>query len=112
MDHVTVHKQSDRMPADLKQDVVPKVIEERIYLAEYNCLFASVQHCEGKFQRLCFTIKSYSKLPFTIRTLHLPDIPGFIDGTATHAQHGHKCKLFGQSQRVRWSETWIDKSFH
>lgn len=89
------------MPADLKQDTVPKVIEERIYLAEYNCLFASVQHHEGEFQRLCFTIKSYSQLFFTSRTLHLPDIPVFIDGTVIHAQYGHKCELFGQSQRVR-----------
>lgn len=42
-------------------------------------------------------------LPVT--SLHLPDIPIFIDGAAAHAQHGHKGKLVRQSQGIRWSET-------
>lgn len=88
------------MPADLNQDGVPQVIEEGIYLAEYNGLFPGAKRGEGKLHRLGFTVESHGQLLFAIRALHLPDIPVFIDGAATHAQHGHKCKLLGQSQRV------------
>lgn len=85
------------MAADLKQDVVPQVIEEGINLAEGNYLNPGVQRGEGKLHRLFFTVKSYSQLLITIHTLQLPDIPVFIDGATTHAQNGHKREHFGQS---------------
>lgn len=85
------------MAADLKMDVVPQVIEEGINLAESNYLIPGVQRGEGKLHRLCFTVKSYSQLLITIRSLQLPDIPVFIDGATSHAQNSHKREQLGKS---------------
>lgn len=97
MDPVAVHKQSDRIPADLQQDVVPEVIEKRIDLAENNGLIPGVQRGESKLHRLGFTVQSYSQLLVPIGSLQLPDVPVFIDSAATHAQHGLKRELLGES---------------
>lgn len=97
MDPVTVHKQSDRIPADLEQDFVPQVIEKGIDLAENNGLIPGVQRGESKLHRLGFTVQPYSQLLVPIGSLQLPDIPVFIDSAATHAQHGHKREHLGQS---------------
>lgn len=97
MDPVTVHKQGDRIPADLEQDFVPQVIEKGIDSAENNGLIPGVQRGERKLHRLGFTVQPYGQLLVPIGGLQLPDIPVFIDSAATHAQHGHKREHLGQS---------------
>lgn len=104
-DHDAVHEKGNSAPADVKQDFVPLLIEKKSQGAESNSLPPGVQRGEGKLQRLRLPVESDGQLLVAIHILHLPDIPAFIDGAATHAQHGHERKLLRQSQGISWSET-------
>lgn len=103
--HDTVDQKGDRVPADIQQDSVPLIIEKRSLRAEDNSLSPTAQCCEGKLQRLWLPIESDGQLLVAIHILHLPDIPVFIDGAATHAQHSHIYELLWEAEGISWSET-------